>query len=117
MRRQKFKTIATQADTISVNFYVKNGFVEFPKKSKKIEFQPAYSPDVVNQGEKLSTKYKTFEPWLDYIEDYYASVLMVYRIFDGVDFANIRATAKKQREKLIAQISQLKYRKHFFHVD
>lgn len=40
MRDKNYETIATQADTISLNFYYKNGFVEFQKKKRKIERPP-----------------------------------------------------------------------------
>lgn len=40
MRERGHKTLATQADTISLNFYNKNGFIEFPKKSSKLDRQP-----------------------------------------------------------------------------
>ena len=40
MKVRGHETIATQADTISLNFYYKNGFIELKKKSRKIERPP-----------------------------------------------------------------------------
>lgn len=42
MRARGHQTIATQADTISLNFYYKNGFIDFPRKNSKLERQPRY---------------------------------------------------------------------------
>ena len=36
MRKRGHKILATQADAISLNFYYKNGFLQFEKKVKKI---------------------------------------------------------------------------------
>lgn len=36
MKERKYETIVLFADTISLNFYLKNGFIEFKKKSKML---------------------------------------------------------------------------------
>lgn len=36
MRENGHKIIATQADLTSLNFYYKNGFLEYERKNKKI---------------------------------------------------------------------------------
>lgn len=36
MNAKNYETIATQADIISLNFYYKNGFIDFERKNKTI---------------------------------------------------------------------------------
>lgn len=98
MRKRGHKTIATQADTISLNFYYKNGFIEFQKKSNKLERQPReHEIDEHDFEKNPAEQYKRYEPWLDYIEDYYSSVLLVYRIHEKADFGAFREIVKKQK--------------------
>lgn len=98
MRQKGFTTLVAQADTISLNFYYKNGFIEFEKKSKKLERQPIENEIKDNfDHEDIQKKYKRYEPWLDYIEDYYSSVLVVYKIHPQTDYQNLKSIVSLQK--------------------
>lgn len=66
MRDREFDVIVAHADTISLNFYYKNGFIQFQKKNKKLDRQPMEYQKKEEQENK-NKKYKKYQPWLDYI--------------------------------------------------
>jgi hypothetical protein len=45
--------------------------------------------------------YKKYEPWLEYIENYYSSVLLVYRIYPNLDFTNFKSIVSLQKKGLV----------------
>jgi hypothetical protein len=116
MRKRKYELIAAQADIVSLNFYYKSGFIEFQTR-RKIKHRLHGQLDEISDSERprgARFKYKRYEPWLEYIEDYSSTILMVYKIPQNIEFKSLSEMAGKQKEGLLQMLSHMTYRNYQF---